>query len=312
MQPTPLSIELEAAFAAHERMLWGLSYRLTGSGADADDVVQETFTRALEELPRVPRGAWRPWLVRVAANAGVDVLRRRRRGYRGPWLPAPVETPEGVDVTGDAEGTPEHRYAMLESASFAFLLALEALRPRQRAVLLLREVLDYSVRETAEALEISEPNVRILHHRARGALRAYDRDRCPSTRAAEEKTRRALAELVRCLVGQDAAGLAALLTEDARTVTDAGGEFNALRAPLAGRDRVARFLLRVAARRAAGAEIRPCRVNGLPALAIAFRAGRPGAAPRALLRCELAPDGRIRELHWVLASRKLERVRFEA
>src|SRR3954469_9653521 len=125
---------------------------MTGVAADADELVQETFVRALEHPPAALREL-RPWLTRVAMNLARDRLRRRRReSYVGPWLPSPVETgDEGAPPAyepPESLGT-EARYELLESVSFAFLLALEALGPRQRAVLLLRDVFDYSVRETA-------------------------------------------------------------------------------------------------------------------------------------------------------------------
>src|SRR5512140_2122682 len=75
------------AFMQHERFLWALLYRLTGCAADADDLVQETFVRAIERPPRRTDESWRPWLVCVALNLGRDLLRRRkRRAYVGPWL----------------------------------------------------------------------------------------------------------------------------------------------------------------------------------------------------------------------------------
>src|SRR6185436_15707102 len=171
---------LEQSFKDDERFLWGLCYRLTGSAADADDLVQETFVRALERPPRDQTEPLRPWLVRVAMNLGRDLLRRRkRRSYVGPWLPSPIETadeeaPPAHEPTIDGRLTTEGRYDLLESVSFAFLLALEALTPQQRAVLLLMDVFDYSVREAARALTMSEPNVKTTHHRARRVMARYD------------------------------------------------------------------------------------------------------------------------------------------
>src|SRR5262249_37000409 len=106
-------------FEQHRSFLWGLSYRMTGSAADADDVVQETFVRAWKHAPDGlddPRG----WLMRVAINAGRDVLRRRkRRGYVGPWLPTPIATGEDVSsLEPVADGpTLEGQYGLTESAS---------------------------------------------------------------------------------------------------------------------------------------------------------------------------------------------------
>ena len=158
MGSSSVSLALAGAFAAERTFLWGLCYRMTGCAADAEDIVQETFTRALERPPARTSDPWRPWLVRVAMNLARDQLRRRRRQrYIGPWLPSPIETGDEVAVPavepalagGD---TTAGRYDVLESVSFAFLIALEALTPQQRAVLLLRCVFDYDVRETAFAL----------------------------------------------------------------------------------------------------------------------------------------------------------------
>ena len=123
------SIVTEDLFTQHRRFLWGLCYRLTGRAADADDFVQETFVRAIERPPTRLKNPLRPWLVRVAMKLGRDLLRRQRRAaYTGPWLPSPIET-NGDDSLPSHEvalegGSPEGRYELLESVSFALLLAL--------------------------------------------------------------------------------------------------------------------------------------------------------------------------------------------
>jgi RNA polymerase sigma-70 factor (ECF subfamily) len=306
-------------FKAHEPFLWGLCYRLTGNAADADDLVQETFVRALEHPPARLDEPWRPWLVRVAMNLGRDLLRRRkRRRYVGPWLPSPIETgdeasPPSYEPASDAQGNPAARYDLVESVSFAFLLALEALTPAQRAVLLLRDVFDYSVRETAEALGLSEANVKTTHHRARRAMADYDRARHPPTRALQEQTRQALEQFLTCLFNHDASGAAALLADSARHLSDGGGEFFAARVPLLGRDKILRFYLRLAeqytalAERLGGAGVHSefRMLNGLPAVITDLPPAGEGYAPRTVTLCDLDADGRIKQIHVVLASRKL-------
>ena len=132
--------------------------------------------------------------MRVAVRFGIDTLRRRRRrGYVGVWLPSPIETEPFADAA-TADSDVANDYELRESVSFAFLLALEALPPRARAALLLRDVLDYSAREVAQVLDTSEGNARILHLRARRALQRYDRDRRPPTQVLSDETRRALSE----------------------------------------------------------------------------------------------------------------------
>ena len=305
-----LARKLDDLFHNHRKMLWGLSYRMTGCAADADDIVQETFARAAERPAPSDEHAWRPWLMRVATNLSLDLLRqRRRRSYQGSWLPSPVETTDEEAAFDTAPSTEAH-YEWRESLSFAFLMALDALTPGQRAVLLLRDVFDYSARAAAELLDLSEENVRVTHLRARRAMRDYDRDRRQPTEALQEQTRQVLGQFIRCLVTQDVDGAAALLAASTRAVTDGGSEYTALHRPLVGRKAVLTLHLRVTQRRATGARIQFRVMNGLPAVVIEYASAVKRQAPRAVLRCELDSDGHIRELHTILASRKLTAVRF--
>jgi len=302
---------LDELFHAYRKMLWGLSYRMTGCAADADDIVQETFARAVKRSAPFDEHAWRPWLIRVTTNLSLDLLRQRRRhAYKSSWLPSPIETTDEGALSDIVTPSPEARYEWLESLSFAFLLALEALTPRQRAVLLLRDVFDYSARDTARLLDLSEENIRITHLRARRAMRDYDCNRCQPTKGLQEQTRDALAQFIRCLVLQDVEGAAALLTAAVRTVTDGGGEYTALHHPLVGRNAVLTLHMRVAQRRGAGARVEFRVMNGLPAVVIEYASAVKRQAPRVVLRCEVDADGRIRELHTILASRKLTAVQF--
>ena len=306
---------VEDLFREHRAFLWGLCYRMTGSAADADDLVQETFARVMERPPADTHAAWRPWLVRVAMNLGRDLLRRRRRRrYVGMWLPAPIETgeeesPPSFEPVLESGSTTEGRYEMLESVSYAFLLALEALTPQQRAVLLLRDVFDYSVQETAEALDLGEANVKTTHHRARRAMQAYDRRPCVPARALRQQTRRVLDQLVGCLARGDSDGLKALLAEDVRSLSDAAGEFFAARVPVVGRDKVARFYTNLAKRRGEGTRLEVRVLNGLPALITEFVDNLSGEAGRVVTTLELDEAGCIRAIHSILATRKLTAVR---
>jgi RNA polymerase sigma-70 factor (ECF subfamily) len=302
---------LQDVFEEHRRYLWSLCYRLCGSTADADDLVQETFVRALERPPRDRSLPWRPWLVRVALNLGRDLLRRRRRrGYVGPWLPAPIDTgdeasPPSVEPTLVGEVTTEGRYDLLESVSFAFLLALEALTPLQRAVLLLRDVFDYGVAECAAALDVSEANVKTTHHRARRAMQVYDAARCVPTRARQEATREALVRFMSALTTGDVRAVEALLAQSVRALTDGGGEFLAARVPIVGPARVARFYWNIAHRHAVAIEVDVRMLNGLPAAIIDLGEGLRGTAPRFVLRADVDDAGRITAIHSVLATAKL-------
>src|SRR4030095_16243446 len=243
-EPVDRAVGLESLFRSERRKLWSLAYRLTGTAEDADDIVQEAFTRLLAHEGELSIVAAPYWLSRVATNLGIDALRRRRRrAYTGPWLPSPVETPEPDPFDLPESENPETRYDLAESATYAFVLAREALSPRQRAVLLLRDVVGSSARETADLLAVSEGNVRILHLRARRALEEDDRQRCVPTAELRERHRAALQRFLECLAAQDARGLEALLAESVQTVTDAAGEYTALATPLVGRARGARLYL---------------------------------------------------------------------
>ncbi|MGH7898849.1 MAG: sigma factor-like helix-turn-helix DNA-binding protein, partial [Candidatus Binatia bacterium] len=189
------------------------------------------------------------------------------------------------------------------------LLALEELAPKARAVLILSDVFDYPASEVAALLDTSEANVRVLHHRARRRLDAIEFDRRPIREMAPE-TRRALEALVDCMVRQDVRGMQALLTDAVRTVTDGGGVYTALHAPLVGRSRVVRFHLATARRRGPISRFEIRSVNGLPALVIETTPIRAAMGPRVVLRCEINRDGRIREIHSILAPRKLSAMRF--
>jgi len=303
----PESSAIEQAFRAGERRLWGLCYRMTGIAADADELVQEAFARALQSAGELSGTDLDRWLVRVATNLSLDRLRRRRRReYPGSWLPAPLET-DAPEPAGD-NGTAE-RVELAEQVSYAFLVALEALGPRARAALLLTDVLDYSAAEVASTLGTSEGNVRVLHHRARRTLDRLDVEKTVSA-ATRQRQGDALTRLLACMMQQDAEGMRSLLTEDVRSVTDGGGVYTALREPLVGRDKVIRFHLETARRRGPVSTTELRWINGAPALVVETRRLRPQMAPRLVLRCEVDAEGRIALLHTILAPRKLSSVRF--
>jgi RNA polymerase sigma-70 factor, ECF subfamily len=307
---------LDSVFQEQRPFLWSLAYRLTGCAADADDVVQEVFVRALERPPADTTRAWRPWLVRVLLNLGRDLLRRRRRrGYVGPWLPSPIATGEGDEPPSfdppDLRPGPGARYDLLESVSLAFLLALEALTPSQRAVLLLRDVLDYSVRETASALDMSEANVKTTHLRARRAMAAYDRVRPSLAAGQRQQTGSTLQRFLLALGTGDTAAVEALLAKDARVTTDGGGEFVTARRIVIGRDKVARFALGLAAKAGALPQVELRTLNGLPAVILTGALGT-GWAPRVVLQVALDDEGRIRDVWSITATRKLTAVREDA
>jgi RNA polymerase sigma-70 factor (ECF subfamily) len=288
---------------------------MTGNAADADDLVQETFVKAIEHPPRRLDEPLRPWLVRVAINLSRDLLRRRkRRAYTGEWLPSPVPTedeqsPASYEPPAPSEDSPAARYDLMESVSFAFLLALEALTPTQRAALLLRDVFDYSTAETAAALDLTEANAKVLLLRARRRMQQYDKNRAAFTPARREATQRALEQFLLYLNARDTEGLERLLTEDVESISDGGGEVHAALRPIIGRDKVLRLIAGIGGKFAAEPRVSLRILNGLPAILFEDVVSTATIATRYTLHIEIDDRGRIRRLDAVLAPSKLSAIR---
>jgi RNA polymerase sigma-70 factor, ECF subfamily len=299
----------EQLYEQNRRFIWGICYRMTGNAADAEDIVQEVFIRALEKPDLQTEEPLRPWLVRVAMNMSRDYLRRRRqRGYVGPWLPSPVPTDNELEIDqSDAVSadSPETRYDILESISIAFLMALEALTPTQRAVLLLRDVFDYSTTEAAELLGITENTVRVTLHRARRVMHTYDREGRSFGKSIHEKTRVALERFMQCLRERDAVALEQLLTEDVVVISDGGGEVIALSSLLQGRKKVLQLTTRLNDVYGNQTSALFCLLNGLPAIIFERSQVKAGHATRFTLQCDVNMSGKIKQLNYVLTPSKL-------
>ncbi|MQA96284.1 MAG: sigma-70 family RNA polymerase sigma factor [Streptosporangiales bacterium] len=213
--------------------LAAIAYRMLGSAAEAEDVVQETFLRwqaADRSLIRVPEA----WLTKVATNLSLNELssaRVRRETYVGEWLPEPV--PDGDPMLG-----PDDTVAQRESVSFAVLVLLERLTPAERAVYVLREAFGYPHKEVAEILDISEANSQQLHRRARLHL---DRERA-DTQVDRATSREIAREFLAAASGGAIEPLIRLLTEDAVGVGDGGGKVPARAKAFFGAVMVAKFL----------------------------------------------------------------------
>ena len=239
------------AFAAHRERLFALAYRMLGSAAEAEDVLQDAWLRWQGAQSIESPGAW---LTTVTTRLCLDHLksaRVRREQYVGPWLPEPIATPVGDGVDP-------------ETISIAFLLVLERLSPSERAVYLLHKVFDLDYPEIAATLGKSEAAVRQLFHRA-GAHLAHGRPRYAPT---QEEHLRLLTSFLVAVQSGEFASVQALLAEDARAVTDGGGHARAALNVVAGRERVAKLFLGLVKKGDAGADARPelREVNGWPAL----------------------------------------------
>ena len=295
-------------YTENRGILWGLSYRITGSAAEADDIVQETFLRVMEQPPIGPQDGWKPWLIRVASNLSIDHLRRRKKSYQGSWLPSPLSDELFLNGSIDPKESPSTRYEMKESISLAFLIALEALSPLQRAVLLLREVFDFSTNETSHALNMSVTSVKVTLHRARAAMRSYDQK--TQKAVSSSRLRETLKRFLQLLEARDAEGLQRLLTEDVVVVSDGGGEVIALAAPMQGRKNVLQLIIRLNEVYREHTSNTVQLLNGEPAIVFDRSNVRPGHATRFTMHCQLNGRGKITRLNFVFAPRKLTGVRF--
>ena len=246
---------------------FAIAYRMLGSVAEAEDVVQEALLRvhtAIEQGERIESP--RAYVATVATRLAIDQLRSarvRRENYVGEWLPEPLV----ADPTGD----PARQAEMADSLSLAFLVLLESLSPEQRAVLLLRDVFDYGYGEIAEIVGKSEDNTRQLAVRAR----RHVEQRRPRFEASREQRDELARRFFAAAEDGDLGGLEALLADDVVLHGDGGGKVPALARSLHGPKRVARTLLAWTRQlgRIPGSTIHRVEVNGQPGALLLDAAG---------------------------------------
>ena len=215
-------------FEALRPRLFGIAYRMLGTVADAEELVQEAFLRWRQagDAPRSDEA----WLVSVTTRLSVDRLRRaatERAAYQGQWLPEPVPL-----------APPDRGAELADDLSLAFLLLLERLAPEERAAFLLREVFDVGYAEIARTLGKSEAACRQIVHRARARVRRARR-RCTAAPGVRERVARRFIEALRA---EDRDGVLALLADDALLIADGGGRMPAAGVQR-GASRVAQLLV---------------------------------------------------------------------
>jgi RNA polymerase sigma-70 factor (ECF subfamily) len=282
-------------YGRHRRHLFGIAYRMLGSVADVEEVLQEAWLR-WQGADRAEVAEPAAFLTRVVTNLCLNQLtsaRARREVYAGPWLPEPVLTRSGADRPGDLD--PLEVIAQRDTVSFALLTVLERLSPAERAAYVLREAFVYSHRDIAGIIGTTEANARQLHSRARRHVR-QERTR----RHVDPAEWRALVErfLAAARVG-DVAGLEALLADGVVSRADGGGQVTAARAPVQGSEKVARYLVGALRRFGAGIVPRIAEANGEPVIM-----GTSGEALRAICFVRIE-DERIAGLEVVMSPAKL-------
>ncbi|MEU1284789.1 RNA polymerase sigma-70 factor [Kitasatospora sp. NPDC005856] len=280
-----------ADFEQHRRMVFGIAYRMLGSVADAEDLVQDTWLRWSGVTGPVasPGGFLARTVTNLALNK-LDSAAVRRESYVGPWLPEPLVTepdaPDGVERA--------------ETVSLALLVVLESLSPLERAVFVLKEAFGFSYQEIAEALDRTEAACRQVGSRARAHVRA----RRPRYDAPPELRRRATDEFLAACVGGDLNRMLELLAPDVTGWTDGGGVIRAALRPLVGAENVARFVLGVLQKLGEGAGARPVLVNGEAGLMITMDGAVDSVS---VFEFAEQPDGtvRIAEIRSVRNPQKL-------
>ncbi|MET9617217.1 RNA polymerase sigma-70 factor [Kitasatospora indigofera] len=290
-QPGPAGPDRLDVFEEHRRMLFGIAYRMLGSVADAEDLVQDSWLRWSQVTARVDNpGAF---LARTVTNLALNRLSSaavQREAYVGPWLPEPL-----VTAPGAAE-----EVEMAESVSYAMMVVLESLSPLERAVFVLKEVFGFSYPEIGEALERSEASVRQVGHRAKSHVQA----RRPRFEAPAEVRRQVTDEFLAACLGGDLNRMLELLAPSVTAWSDGGGRVKAAIRPIDGADKVARFLLGVLANQPLeGMRVYDVDVNGRPGLLI-DAAGQVDSV--VVLEIE---DGRIGELRILRNPDKLTHLR---
>ena len=247
------------AFLQHRSLLLSIAYRMVGTLADAEDMLQDTFLR-WQQASDVNVQSPKAFLITVITRLCINHLqsaRVQREQYVGEWLPEPVVTLPGSD--------PSSLPQVDESISLAFLVLLERLSPIERAVFLLREVFDYDYSEIAGIVGRNEANCRQIFRRSRQHIKEMR----PRFDASQELKEKLLREFLEATSGGDMNGLLQLFSQDVTVHTDGGGKASALQKPVFGRENTARLMISGNRKfRPQNSIIEIVQVNGQPGLAI--------------------------------------------
>ncbi|KSZ58695.1 RNA polymerase sigma24 factor [Rhodococcus pyridinivorans KG-16] len=243
-------------FTEHRGLLFSIAYEITGSVADSEDVLQESYIRwAHADTDSVDNP--RAYAAQIVTRQALNSLRssqRRREDYVGPWLPEPILT--APDAAAEVE--------LAESVSTAMLLVLETLTPVERAVFVMREVFGFEYGRIAETVDRTESAVRQIAHRAREHVHARQRRFTP----VGDETDRVVAAFLTAATTGDLDGLLSLLAPDVRYLADGGGKVNAARVPVLGSAKVARLFLGLVRHPLPDMTIEPAVVNSMPGVLV--------------------------------------------
>jgi RNA polymerase sigma-70 factor (ECF subfamily) len=297
-------VDLRSELEDHRRELTGYCYRMLGSGFEAEDAVQETMVRAWRGIDRFEgRSALRSWLYRIATNVCLDMLRgpqRRARpmdlgpagtadGNLGPHVPEEtwVQPIADANVLPSDPDDPAELASTRESIRLAFVAALQHLPPRQRAVLILREVLRWQASEVAKLLDTSVASVNSALQRARATIADCDVDVMP--RQVDPDQQELLARYVDAFERYDIDSLVSLLHDDAVQSMPPYALW------LQGRDEIGKWYVGQGIG-CKGSRLLPTAANGCPAFA-SYRPTEPGVWEPFAIQVIEASEGRISAIH---------------
>ncbi|MDQ0036387.1 RNA polymerase sigma-70 factor (ECF subfamily) [Variovorax boronicumulans] len=243
-------------FDSHRRRLQGIAYRMLGSVAEAEEVVQDAWLR-WHEADKASFDSAEAWLVTVVTRLSIDRLRAakvQREHYIGAWMPEPTLT--------ESPDTPEESLERADNISVAFLAVLERLAPEARAAFLMREVFEADYDEVALTLGKSEAACRQLVHRAKAQVQDA-RPRYQVSRETHQRLLRAFADAAARGSMQD---LKALMTEEVELIGDGGGKVQSFSKVLTGNQRLAQLYYSLWRRMGPVVRMELVEINGEPGL----------------------------------------------
>jgi RNA polymerase sigma-70 factor (TIGR02957 family) len=266
------NIPIDELYLSLQPLMFSLAYRMLGSVMDAEDIVQEAFL-SLNRAASAPEPIHniKAYLSRIVTNRCIDYLRsaqKQREVYVGPWLPEPLVTLE------NNKNDPYYMYQQNESISTAYLLLLQQLSSVERAVFLLREVLQYDYEEIAAIVGKSSTNCRQLFHRAKRSITSLpaveklesEPDPVQKGLLDHKQINSLITQFIHALATGNAQEMMSMLANEATLYSDGGGKINAAVRPIFGAEFITRFLFGLLTKIPEGFSYQEALVNSTPGL----------------------------------------------
>lgn len=280
-------------FKKHRARLFGIAYRMLGTHAESEDIVQEAYIKWHEANAREIENA-EAWLVTIATRLSIDRLRkasRERENYIGPWLPEPL--------VASAALSPQDELELASNLSMAFMVLLERLSPVERAAFLLHDIFDCAYADVARIVGKTETASRQLIHRARERVRTGKQRFEPD----EKEREKLIGKFSAASETGDETALLALFADEVSMTSDGGGKVTAARKIVRGKTKLAHALAMFGAKYGAHFSHRLSTINGEPGL-LTFIDGKIYGATV----FEFSEDGKISAIYRVMNPDKLNKI----